>query len=141
MLVNKLSHDTVLLPPGQDQTGDLDECGVAFDDEGFGVVASEDFSADIDDLLPTLVFEDPAGAIYFVKKSGMHETVEALAEIELRFQYKKVAVALMGTLKLEFPVVHFERARADGCHILWDMLNFFKVLKLPMMTGQAHTCT
>ena len=57
---NRTSLERIQLPVEDDHQGQEDEYSVAFDDEGFGVLASETFSADMDDLFKTMVFEDDA---------------------------------------------------------------------------------
>ena len=127
------------LPTSPGHVGGPDEFGIRFDDDGFGVIASADWSADIDDVLPGLSFHTAAGGRYLLTKEvDGTETLRDMLEDLAQFERAIVSVASgIGTLKLEFPVAQFMHPRADGSRVLWDMLAMYKALGLTAHRGAA----
>lgn len=146
LVANKLTLEVVPLPPAPAQRGAPGEFEILFDEAGFGVVASADWSSDLDDLLPTMVFEDDQGGLYFLSRDSQGgEVVQAKWELDLRFRYVEVTLSLeICNQACAVPAVVFERPRGDGSRILWDMLQGYKAMGRNMQGGQAwkwvHKC-
>ena len=139
MLVCASQRKSVALPTSPTHVGGPDEFGIRFDDDGFGVIASADWSADIDDVLPGLSFHTAAGGRYLLTKEvDGTETLSDMLEDLAQFETAIVSVASgIAMLKLEFRVAHFMLPRADGSRVLWDMLAMYKALGLIAHRGAA----